>query len=176
MYRLRSIRKEYGPIVALDVGELAIVRGRLHMLTGSNGAGKSTLLGILAFLSPPTSGEVFYAGRRVDWAGDAVAARDGGLLVALESTVEMGTLEGTVVSLALADGAATVAAELPEGARFAGNIPSTLVPFGGALLAGPSAYAPPPQGCVTLLAADLSGTAGCFAPGTHRGVALGPGP
>jgi tungstate transport system ATP-binding protein len=67
MYRLQSIRKRYGSNVALDVEELTIAEGRLYTLTGANGAGKSTLLSILAFLTPPTSGEIFYAGNRVDW-------------------------------------------------------------------------------------------------------------
>ncbi|MGZ8441617.1 MAG: ABC transporter ATP-binding protein [Candidatus Deferrimicrobiaceae bacterium] len=67
MYRLQSIRKCYGSNVALDIGELTIAGGRLYTLTGPNGAGKSTLLSILAFLAPPTSGEIFYAGERVDW-------------------------------------------------------------------------------------------------------------
>ena len=67
MYRLQSIRKCYGANVALDVEELTIAEGRLYTLTGANGAGKSTLLSILAFLTPPTSGEIFYAGNRVDW-------------------------------------------------------------------------------------------------------------
>lgn len=67
MYRLQSIRKRYGSNVALDVEELTIAEGRLYTLTGANGAGKSTLLSILAFLAPPTSGEIFYAGVRVDW-------------------------------------------------------------------------------------------------------------
>jgi len=67
MYRLQSIRKCYGSNVALDVEELTIAGGRLYMLTGANGAGKSTLLSILAFLAPPTSGEIFYAGVQVDW-------------------------------------------------------------------------------------------------------------
>jgi tungstate transport system ATP-binding protein len=67
MYRLQSIRKRYGSNVALDVEELTIAEGRLYTLTGANGAGKSTLLSILAFLAPPTSGEIFYAGKRVDW-------------------------------------------------------------------------------------------------------------
>ena len=67
MYRLHAIRKRYGSILALDIGELAIAEGRLYTLTGANGAGKSTLLNILAFLAPPTSGEIFYAGKRVDW-------------------------------------------------------------------------------------------------------------
>src|SRR5512140_1234709 len=67
MYRLNSIRKCYGSNVALDIEELTIAEGRLYMLTGANGAGKSTLLSVLAFLAPPTSGEIFYAGKRVDW-------------------------------------------------------------------------------------------------------------
>ena len=67
MYRLQSIRKCYGSNVALDIEELTIAEGRLYTLTGANGAGKSTLLSILAFLAPPTSGEIFYAGKRVDW-------------------------------------------------------------------------------------------------------------
>ena len=66
MYRLQSIRKCYGSNVALDIEELTIAEGRLYTLTGANGAGKSTLLSILAFLFPPTSGEIFYAGKRVD--------------------------------------------------------------------------------------------------------------
>ena len=67
MYRLDSIRKCYGSNVALDIEELTIGEGRIYTLMGANGAGKSTLLSILAFLAPPTSGEIFYAGKRVDW-------------------------------------------------------------------------------------------------------------
>jgi len=72
MYRLQSIRVRYGSNVALDVEELTIAEGRLYTLTGANGAGKSTLLSILAFLTPPTSGEIFYAGNRVDWTHGSV--------------------------------------------------------------------------------------------------------
>lgn len=67
MYRLQSIRKRYGSNVVLDIEALTIAKGHLYTLTGANGAGKSTLLNILAFLAPPTSGEIFYAGKRVDW-------------------------------------------------------------------------------------------------------------
>jgi tungstate transport system ATP-binding protein len=67
LYRLKSIRKRYGSSVVLDIDELTIGEGRLYTLVGANGAGKSTLLDILAFLSPPTAGEIFYAGKRVDW-------------------------------------------------------------------------------------------------------------
>jgi len=72
LYRLRSITKRYGSKVAVDIDSLTIAAGRLYTLTGANGAGKSTLLGILAFLTPPTTGEIFYAGERIDWKSDTV--------------------------------------------------------------------------------------------------------
>jgi tungstate transport system ATP-binding protein len=73
LYRLRSVTKRYGSNVAVAIDALTIDSGRLYTLTGANGAGKSTLLGILAFLTPPTTGEIFYAGERIDWKGDIVA-------------------------------------------------------------------------------------------------------
>lgn len=67
LYRLESIEKHYGRRVALEVPELSIGEGGIHSLTGPNGSGKSTLLGLLAFLSPPTSGTLCYDGKRVEW-------------------------------------------------------------------------------------------------------------
>ena len=75
LYRLRSVTKRYGSNVAVDIDSLTIDAGRLYTLTGANGAGKSTLLGILAFLTPPTSGEIFYAGERIDWKSGSVMRR-----------------------------------------------------------------------------------------------------
>lgn len=67
IYRLHSIRKEYDQTTVLDIEELTIFDGHLYTLIGANGAGKSTLLNILAFLLPPTAGEIYYDGKRVDW-------------------------------------------------------------------------------------------------------------
>jgi len=75
LYRLRSVTKRYGSNVAVAIDALTIDSGRVYTLSGANGAGKSTLLGILAFLTPPTTGEIFYAGERIDWKGDIVARR-----------------------------------------------------------------------------------------------------
>lgn len=72
LYRLRSVTKRYGSNVAVAIDALTIDSGRLYALNGANGAGKSTLLGILAFLTPPTTGEILYAGERIDWKGDMV--------------------------------------------------------------------------------------------------------
>lgn len=74
LYRLESIRKRYRERAALEVGELTIGEGGIHSLTGPNGSGKSTLLGLLAFLSPPTAGTLYYDGKRVDWKGRSLVA------------------------------------------------------------------------------------------------------
>ncbi len=75
MYRLRGIRKRYGTKTVLAIDDLSIAAGQLYTLAGPNGAGKSTLLDILAFLSPPTEGELWHAGTKVDWRARAVRDR-----------------------------------------------------------------------------------------------------
>ena len=72
IYRLHSIRKEYGSTTVLDIEDLTIFEGCLYTLIGANGSGKSTLLNILAFLLPPTAGEIYYDGERVDWSRGSV--------------------------------------------------------------------------------------------------------
>lgn len=64
---LSSIRKSYGGKICLELEQLAIRPGRLYILTGPNGSGKSTLLNIMALLSKPDRGELFYAGQPVAW-------------------------------------------------------------------------------------------------------------
>ncbi len=75
MYRLNGIRIRFGTKTVLEIESLTIAEGRLYTLAGPNGAGKSTLLDILAFLSPPTEGEVYYAGQRVAWDRGSVETR-----------------------------------------------------------------------------------------------------
>lgn len=64
--RLSGVRKEYGPVVALDGVDLAVERGRLHLLAGPNGSGKSTALRLLLGLAGPTDGTVDRDGASVD--------------------------------------------------------------------------------------------------------------
>jgi len=64
---LTSVQKRYGGKIALELKKLALLPGRLYILTGPNGSGKSTLLNILALLSKPERGELLYAGERVTW-------------------------------------------------------------------------------------------------------------
>ncbi|MDA8123113.1 MAG: ATP-binding cassette domain-containing protein [Deltaproteobacteria bacterium] len=67
IFRLESVTRHYGERLALEIPELVIEEGGIRSLSGPNGSGKSTLLGILAFLSPPTSGVLYYDGKRVEW-------------------------------------------------------------------------------------------------------------
>jgi tungstate transport system ATP-binding protein len=66
-YHLRNIRASYRGNLALEVDELTIASGRLHILAGPNGSGKSTLLNILAFLMKPDHGQIEFAGSEIDW-------------------------------------------------------------------------------------------------------------
>ncbi|MDK2855395.1 MAG: tungstate transport system ATP-binding protein [Bacillota bacterium] len=58
----------------LSVDHLAVEPGEVLAIIGPNGAGKSTLLTVLACLDLPTSGAVFFHGRRVTRA-NALAVR-----------------------------------------------------------------------------------------------------
>lgn len=55
---LRNVRKQYGPVTALDGVDLAIRPGEFHGLMGPNGSGKTTLFRLVAGLARPTGGAV----------------------------------------------------------------------------------------------------------------------
>jgi tungstate transport system ATP-binding protein len=73
-YRLTEIRAFYRANLALEVDELTIASGCLHILAGPNGSGKSTLLGILAFLMKPGHGQMVFAGTQVNWQSSQLAS------------------------------------------------------------------------------------------------------
>ena len=52
-----ELRKQFGPIHAVDGIDLALEPGRIYGLLGPNGSGKTTLIRLLAGLARPTSGE-----------------------------------------------------------------------------------------------------------------------
>ena len=72
--RLTEIRAFYRANLALEVDELTIASGCLHILAGPNGSGKSTLLGILAFLMKPGHGQMVFAGTQVNWQSSQLAS------------------------------------------------------------------------------------------------------
>jgi NitT/TauT family transport system ATP-binding protein len=67
---VKEVRKIYdGGVEALKDVSLGLPRGRLSTLLGPSGCGKTTLLKIIAGLIPPSSGEVWVKGKKVDGPG-----------------------------------------------------------------------------------------------------------
>jgi molybdopterin-binding protein len=64
---LIDITKAYGNKVVVDSVNLEFKEGKIFALLGPNGSGKSTILKMLAFIEKPTSGEVKFQGKRVNF-------------------------------------------------------------------------------------------------------------
>jgi ABC-2 type transport system ATP-binding protein len=62
---VRSLRKQYPGVVAVDDLSFTAPAGRVFGLLGPNGAGKTTTIGCIAGLLPPTSGRVTVLGHDV---------------------------------------------------------------------------------------------------------------
>ena len=58
----RALRKNYGPVRALDNVDLAVEKGQIVGLLGPNGSGKTTFIKVAAGLLTPTSGEIRICG------------------------------------------------------------------------------------------------------------------
>ena len=64
--QLSHITKEFPGVLANDDVSLEIHRGEVFALVGENGAGKSTLMNIIYGIYPPTDGEVFVRGKKME--------------------------------------------------------------------------------------------------------------
>jgi branched-chain amino acid transport system ATP-binding protein len=56
----------FGGLVAVNTLDMAVRPGEIYGLIGPNGAGKTTIFNLLTGVYKPTSGEIFFRGRRVD--------------------------------------------------------------------------------------------------------------
>jgi ABC-2 type transport system ATP-binding protein len=65
MLEIRSLRKTYGDLVAVDDVSLTFQPGELLGLLGPNGAGKTTTVSMIAGLVTPERGEVLVGGARL---------------------------------------------------------------------------------------------------------------
>ena len=65
LLEVKNLRAGYGPTEVLHGIDLAIEEGTITTLLGANGAGKTTTLRALCGMVK-TSGEVFFAGKRID--------------------------------------------------------------------------------------------------------------
>ena len=64
--RMVNIEKYFGLVCALRKINLEVGANEIVGLIGDNGAGKSTMVKILTGVFPPTSGELYIAGNKVD--------------------------------------------------------------------------------------------------------------
>lgn len=64
---IRGLSSAYGSLEVLKDVTLAVDKGEVLSLIGPSGSGKSTLLRALIGLTPPTAGEVFVAGEKIDY-------------------------------------------------------------------------------------------------------------
>lgn len=67
MYKLRNLIQEFKNKIILNLPELELKPEKIQSLCGHNGAGKTTLLEILAFLTPPKHGEVYFQNQKITW-------------------------------------------------------------------------------------------------------------
>jgi ABC-type sugar transport system ATPase subunit len=65
LLRVEGVSKHFGAVKALENVSFEIKQGEILGLVGDNGAGKSTLLKIIAGALQPTSGEIYFDGRKV---------------------------------------------------------------------------------------------------------------
>jgi branched-chain amino acid transport system ATP-binding protein len=63
---VKDIRALYGKLEAVKGVSLHVDEGEIVTLLGANGAGKTTVLKNISGLKPPTSGEIWFTGRRID--------------------------------------------------------------------------------------------------------------
>lgn len=66
LLELKEVRVHYGKVEALKGLSFEIEEGQVTSLVGANGAGKSTVLRTICCLNKPTSGEIWFRGKRID--------------------------------------------------------------------------------------------------------------
>ncbi len=66
MLRVENVSKRFGGIQALKGVSFEVREGEIHALIGPNGAGKTTMFDIINGFIRPTSGHVYFKGKRID--------------------------------------------------------------------------------------------------------------
>ena len=66
LLELKDVTVHYGKVAALKSISINVEEGETVTLIGSNGAGKSSTLRTISGLKTPSSGEIWFEGRRID--------------------------------------------------------------------------------------------------------------
>jgi len=57
---------QFGGLIAVNALDMSVERGQIYGLIGPNGAGKTTVFNLLTGVYKPTSGEIYFQGKRID--------------------------------------------------------------------------------------------------------------
>lgn len=77
LLEMKNIVKTFPGVQALRGVDLNVAPGEILALMGENGAGKSTLMKCLIGIHPPTSGEIYFDGKKMDIANTQQAIQAG---------------------------------------------------------------------------------------------------
>jgi ABC-type sugar transport system ATPase subunit len=77
LLRVENVSKYFGAVKALENISFEVKQGEILGIVGDNGAGKSTLLKIIAGALQPTSGEIYFEGRKVRFKDTSDAMKAG---------------------------------------------------------------------------------------------------
>jgi ribose transport system ATP-binding protein len=80
LLRMRGINKSFPGVVALNNVDFTLKKGEVHVLMGANGAGKSTLVKVLSGAYRKDAGEIWLAGKDVEYF-DTRQARELGIAI-----------------------------------------------------------------------------------------------
>lgn len=66
LFEIRDLKVDYGRAEALKAISINVDEGLVVSIVGANGAGKSTILRTISGIKKPTSGEIWFQGKRID--------------------------------------------------------------------------------------------------------------
>jgi tungstate transport system ATP-binding protein len=67
LYKLKNLKKTYEKRTVLELEDLSLEKNKVLGLLGPNGAGKTTLLELLAFLTRPSAGDIWFEKEKVNF-------------------------------------------------------------------------------------------------------------
>ena len=65
LLELKSLRKQFGGLVAVNDIDLDLEEGEIRGLIGPNGSGKTTLFNLISGFFQPTTGKVIWRGKDI---------------------------------------------------------------------------------------------------------------
>jgi ABC-type sugar transport system ATPase subunit len=90
LLKLKSVRKSFGPTVALSDGNFELQPGEIHALIGENGCGKSTLVKIISGVHRPDGGTIELEGEELSLRTPQ-AAQDLGIATVFQEVLVAGS-------------------------------------------------------------------------------------